>query len=66
MLGRMGLDGDTRKFKRLRGDDYYSAKAAFDSLKRDPSKYPKCKVCGDRITGINWNGYDLRCFDEPL
>ena len=62
----IGEEGDTRKYKRLRRSDYYVVKPAVEAARREPKRFPKCKTCGLPITGQNYNGYDLRCKDEPL
>ena len=63
---KVGLDGDTRKFKPLRKSDHYEAKAAVTAAKHDPKQFVRCKTCGDPITGQNFSGYDHRCHNEPL
>jgi hypothetical protein len=62
----VGQEGDTRQYRRLKRSDYYVAKAAVEASKRDPKRFPKCKNCKEEITGLNFNGYCLRCHDEPL
>ena len=62
----IGQEGDTRKFRRLRSSDYYEAKAAVQAAKREPRSFPLCKNCRQPITGQNFDGYCLRCKDEPL
>lgn len=58
-----GQEGDTRQFRRLRSTDYYASKAAFQQKEAKPAK---CKVCKQEIIGQNFNGYCMRCHDEPL
>ncbi len=55
----IGQEGDTRQYRRLKRTDYYASKSAFDQ--KQIKKYPKCKGCGQDITGHNWSGYCLRC-----
>jgi hypothetical protein len=62
----IGEEGDARKFRHLRSTDYYEAKAAVQAMKHEPRSLPLCKGCGQPITGQNFNGYCLRCKDEPL
>jgi hypothetical protein len=60
----IGQEGDTRKFRRLRSNDYYDAKAAVQGMKLDPKQFPKCKTCRQEITSHNYNGYCMRCFRQ--
>jgi hypothetical protein len=60
----MGQEGDTRKFRRLRSSDYYSAKAAVQGMRNDPKHFVKCKTCGQAITSQNYDGYCIRCFRQ--
>jgi len=63
---RIGQEGDTRKYRRLRKTDYYEAKAAVDADK--VTKFPPCKVCGRPLGGTrkNFNGFCLECYTEDL
>jgi hypothetical protein len=54
-----GQEGDTRQFKHLKRSDYYELKRGDEVKPID--KWPKCKTCGQEITGVNFNGYCLRC-----
>ena len=57
---RIGEEGDTRKYRRLRKSDYYVAKSGVEA--EQVTKYPKCANCGRVITGTNFNGYCLYCY----
>ena len=60
----VGQEGDTRKFRRLRSTDFYEAKNAVQAEKHEPHSFPRCKICGESITGKNWDGYCMRCFRQ--
>ena len=62
----VGQEGDTRKYLKLRHSDHYQLKPAVQAEKKEPKRLPKCKCCKQPIVGLNLNGYDLRCFTEPL
>ena len=61
---RVGQEGDDRKYRRLRKQDFYNAKAAVEA---EVVGDVPCKVCG-RMLGVarkNWGGYCFECFNEP-
>lgn len=60
----VGQEGDTRKFRRLRSSDYYNAKAAVQGMRFDPKRFVRCRICGESITGQNYDGYCTRCFRQ--
>ena len=57
-----GQKGDTRRFRKLKSTDYYAAKAACEA--KEVTRWPKCKTCGQDITGLNFSGYCLHCHNE--
>lgn len=61
---RIGEEGDTRKF---RGKPTYSEGVAA-ALEVKPERVVYCRNCGLELGVIrkNWDGYCIRCFDEPL
>lgn len=62
---RIGQEGDTRKFRRLKKTDYYEAKAAVDA--GEVTRWPTCECCGSSIIGQVYDGkYCFRCKNEPL
>jgi ribosomal protein L34E len=58
---KIGQEGDTRKYRKLKKDDYYDTKTAVEADKRRKPYIQNCKTCGQPITGLNTNGYCLRC-----
>jgi len=62
---RIGQEGDTRKYRRLRKSDYYEAKAAADA---EVHKWVYCRICGRRLGAErrNWNGLCIDCHNEDL
>jgi Zn finger protein HypA/HybF involved in hydrogenase expression len=62
----VGQEWDTRKYRHLRNTDFYELKVAVQAEKRQPTNFAKCKGCGQPITGQDFDGYCLRCHDEPL
>ena len=62
---KIGQEGDSRKYRRLRNTDYYEAKAAAEA---EIIKYAKCRVCGRELGRVrkNFNGYCLECYTEDL
>jgi len=65
-MSLFGQEGDTRKFRRLRHDDYYESKTAVEAEKRQPRKFKRCKTCGDILdcSRTECNGYCHRCYFE--
>lgn len=65
-MSRIGQEGDTRPYRRLRRSDYYEAKSAVEAEKRE--EWPRCSVCGQEIRGANFGTeeepIDLRCWSE--
>ena len=65
----IGQEGDTRPYGRLKRNDYYEAKKAVQHLKRQPTRWTRCKTCGQEIRGQKFgipggSQYDLRCWNE--
>lgn len=62
-MTRIGQEGDTRKYRRLRKSDYYEAKAAVEA---EVVGYAHCITCGRELGRVrkNWNGYCLECSTE--
>ena len=55
-------ESDTRRFRNPKSDDYYVAKAAREA--KAVTRWPKCVVCGQNITGQNYGGRCHRCFND--
>lgn len=62
----VGLDGDTRKFRHAKKTDYSAPVQAANEQKPERTRY--CVACGIPLEPLTkeWNGYCLRCFNEPL
>jgi hypothetical protein len=76
-MGRIGQEGDTRPYRKLRRTDYYDSKAAFEAEKkgltqhtsRGIDKWPRCSVCGQECRGVTFGVPPgditcLRCWSE--
>lgn len=59
----VGQEGDDRKYRPLRKDDYYAAKAA---VEQSEEGVVYCKNCGREISVSrkNWGGYCFQCKNE--
>ena len=76
-MGRIGQEGDTRPWRRLRRDDYYESKSAVEAEKKGLSqltsvkidRWPMCSVCGNECRGVSFGQPPkdvtcLRCWSE--
>lgn len=61
----IGEEGDTRKYAKAKKTDYSAGIRAALEVK-PVTKWVRCAVCKQPIKGQNFNGYCLRCFDEPM
>jgi len=73
----IGQEGDTRRYRKARRDDYYEFKAAWEAYKNGstqstsvkPDRWPVCSVCGLECRGVTYgvppkNITCLRCWSE--
>jgi hypothetical protein len=71
----IGQEGDTRRYRKLRKDDYYATKSAFETpnqhTSRSPTEWPRCSVCGQECRGVTFGVPPddvtcLRCHNEKV
>lgn len=70
---RVGQEGDRRPYRKLRRNDYYESKSAFETdnqhTSRGVDRWPVCSVCGEECRGVTYgvppdNITCLRCHNE--
>ena len=62
-MTKIGQEGDTRKYRKLKKSDYYEAKAAAEAT---VVQYAHCRTCKRELGRIrkNWNGFCFECSNE--
>lgn len=61
----MGQEGDTRRFRKAKKTDYSAGVRAAMEVK-PVTKWTRCVVCKQAITGLNYRGKCHSCFNDNV